>query len=120
MWDNLSRMLGLWLQGHAKATIETYCSCAIAGIAGGALLALVTNPVLMLPYRDGRKLRLGFVGTLIGGALWGMFADHSVPVGMAAGALGPSSLLFIIERAIPGLLRVLLHVAKEEIEKHDS
>jgi hypothetical protein len=120
MWDKICYLLSLWFDGHMHATPSTYCLCAMSGLAGGALLALVTNPVLMLPHRDGRKLRLGFVGLLIGGALWGVFTDHSVPVAMAAGVLGPSILLFVVERGVPTILRILLHVAREEIERHDD
>lgn len=120
MWVQLTALLAIWLEGHRCATLGTYCLCALAGLVGGSILALVSNPYLTLPYREGHKLKLGFVGTLLGGVLWGLVADHSVPVAMLAGMLGPTVLMFTLNHALPAILRAVVKEAEEEIGKHGN
>ncbi len=116
----ITTLLTEWMRGHAAATLETYARCCIAGILGGALLLVLKNPELLLPERKGTRIKLGFVGVLLGGALFGVLTDHSLPVAMVAGLFGPTVTEFLLDHAGPTILRALLKGAKHEIERIDK
>jgi hypothetical protein len=110
-------LLQEWMRGHAAATLDTYARCCIAGILGGGLLLTFKNPEILLPERKGSRIKLGFVGVLVAGALFGLLTDHSIPVAMVAGLFGPTLTDFILSHAGPSLLRLLLKGAAAEITK---
>jgi hypothetical protein len=115
--DTLAKMLASWLAGHTNATLAVYIRYAFSGLVGGAALTLFKNPALALPQRVGNVIKLGFVGTLAGGALWGVIADNSVPVAMVAGMLGPTILDFVLYHALPAILRSVLKTTVEQLDK---
>lgn len=116
---NVQRLIQLWLEAHSRATLSTYLLCALAGFGGGAIVCLVRNPELPLPTRVGHKLKLGFLGIVLGGGLFGVFADHSLPIAMLAGMIGPTILTFLLSTGIPTLLRTWLKMATEKESKDD-
>lgn len=115
---SLEELIATWLASHANASLSTYCLCGLAGLCGGAIVTLIQNPTLVLPTRVGNKLKLGFVGTLLGGLLFGIFADHSVPVAMLAGIIGTPVTVFVLNEGIPAFLRSFVKELVETKKEH--
>ncbi len=115
MIEAFVKLFESWVKSHNASSLSDYLLYAVAGLVGGAVLTLVSNPTLALPKRVGDRIKLGFIGTLLGGALWGIVADHSVAISILAGMLGPTVLVFVIDRALPALLVAVLGMFKKEL-----
>jgi hypothetical protein len=108
-----------WINQWGNYTVAQHLTHALAGLLGGALYSVIITPDMKWPHRNKATghFRLEIVGNLFVGITCGFIADHSVPVGFAAGLFGLPLISEAIAKGIPAAWRGFVTWSADQISK---